>query len=309
MKHPVYWFLISSGLITSTTLSFAQAENQTLSPSDSYDGNAAGNTAFKPKTSSNANGTTYTCIGDVCIAYAGASQALTESCFSQTAGNLSFIGNKCSLCFENITSTNKPGAIDVNVNDKTLSVNDFSLFSCSFCPPGSSQKGAIKTQGNSTFSNNIKLIFLKNSSTDSGGAISCTNTGNSAELKFEGNSQLIFSENSSSASGGAIYTNKLTINSGGTTVFSNNTVSKDNSPKGGAICLQDTGGECSLTANLGNIIFEGNKIITTGNSPSTKRNAIDLGTNGKFMKLNAKEGFGIYFYDPIANKMGIPPQN
>ncbi|MBE3635603.1 chemotaxis protein, partial [Chlamydia psittaci] len=60
--------------------------------------------------------------------------------------------------------------------------------------------------------------------------------------------------------------------------------------------------ECSLTANLGDITFDGNKIITTSSGSSTvKRNSIDLGT-GKFTKLRAKDGFGIFFYDPIANQ-------
>ncbi|AFS22869.1 POMP90A domain protein [Chlamydia psittaci VS225] len=56
-------------------------------------------------------------------------------------------------------------------------------------------------------------------------------------------------------------------------------------------------GECSLTADLGDITFDGNKVIKTDGS-SVKRNSIDLGT-GKFTKLRAKDGFGIFFYDPI----------
>ncbi|EPP36486.1 putative outer membrane pmp10 domain protein, partial [Chlamydia psittaci 84-8471/1] len=36
---------------------------------------------------------------------------------------------------------------------------------------------------------------------------------------------------------------------------------------------------------------------------TVKRNSIDLGSSsGKFTKLDAKEGFGIFFYDPIANQ-------
>ncbi|WP_028444409.1 polymorphic outer membrane protein middle domain-containing protein, partial [Chlamydia psittaci] len=82
-----------------------------------------------------------------------------------------------------------------------------------------------------------------------------------------------------------------------------NSVSNGSSPKGGAICLDDTSSECSLTANLGDITFDGNKIITTSSGSSTvKRNSIDLGTGGKFTNLRAKEGFGIFFYDPIANQ-------
>ncbi|WP_407644854.1 polymorphic outer membrane protein middle domain-containing protein [Chlamydia crocodili] len=292
MKHPVYWFLISSGLIASTSLSFAQGESQTLTPADSYNGNGT----FTPKTSSNSTSTTYTCEGNVCIANAGNSSALTSSCFTQSAGDLLFIGNGYSLCFEGINTTSKPAAIDASASNKKLSVNNFSLFSCSFCPPGSNGKGAIKIVGNSTFSSNSDILFNRNCSTDSGGAINC-----GEELIFEGNRKLIFSENSSSTSGGAIYTKKLTLTAEGLTLFSNNSVSKDSDPKGGAICLNDSSSECSLNAALGDIIFDGNKIITTGNSAKTVRNSIDLGTGGKFMKLNAKEGFGIFFYDPISN--------
>ncbi|MEF9497027.1 hypothetical protein O6937_02635, partial [Chlamydia sp. 04-14] len=293
MKHPVYWFLISSGLMASTSLSFAQGESQTLTPADSYNGNGT----FTPKTSSNSTSTTYTCEGNVCIANAGNSSALTSSCFTQSAGDLLFIGNGYSLCFESINTTTKPAAIDASGSNKKLSINNFSLFSCSFCPPGSSGKGAIKVVGNSTFSSNSDILFNQNCSTDSGGAINC-----GEELIFEGNRKLIFSDNSSSTSGGAIYTKKLKLTSGGLTLFSNNSVSKDSDPKGGAICFNDSGSECSLTADLGNIIFNGNKIITTNNSnASIKRNSINLGTGGKFTKLNAKDGFGIFFYDPIAD--------
>ncbi|QVE48833.1 autotransporter outer membrane beta-barrel domain-containing protein [Chlamydia crocodili] len=391
MKHPVYWFLISSGLIASTSLSFAQVENQTLSSNDSFNGNTAGNDVFKPKETTGADGTNYTCEGDVCITNAGNPTALTSSCFSQTAGNLSFIGNGHSLCVEYITTaSNKPGAIET-VNDKTLSASGFSMFNCSFCPPGVTGSGAIKSGGAATFDNDFNILFKKNCSSASGGAISCKGltlkgtsgtanfienkstdnggaidasgvssitgnsgtinfsgntsakqggaihsnstttisnnnrlvfsknsttgastssggaiyckegSGNASELKLEGNSQLIFSENSSTTSGGAIFAKKLTITSGGTTIFANNSVTHT-APKGGAICLDDTSSECSLTAKSGDIIFDGNTLITTNGGGSTsKRNSIDLGTNGKFTKLSAKDGFGIFFYDPIAN--------
>ncbi|MEF9520297.1 hypothetical protein O6935_04835, partial [Chlamydia sp. 26-15] len=389
MKHPVYWFLISSGLIASTSLSFAQVENQTLSSNDNFNGNTAGNDVFKPKETTGADGTNYICVGDVCIANAGTPTALTTSCFSQTAGNLSFIGNGHSLCVEYITTdSNKPGAIET-ITDKTLSVSGFSMFNCSFCPPGVTGSGAIKSGGAATFDNDFNILFKKNCSsaaggaisckgltlkgtsgtanfienkstdnggaidasgdssitgnsgtinfsgntsakqggaihsnstttissnsrvefskntttgnaTSSGGAIYCSDTTNNPDLKLEGNTQLVFLENSSQVSGGAIFAKKLTITSGGTTIFANNSVSATADPKGGAICL-DSSGECSLTAGLGDIIFDGNTLITTGSPGSTKRNAIDLGTNGKFTKLSAKDGFGIFFYDPIAN--------
>ncbi|WP_416336449.1 hypothetical protein [Chlamydia psittaci] len=303
MKHPVYWFLISSSLFASSSLCFADAKEETLSPADSYNGKTAGNQEFKPKTTTEANGITYTCVGNVCIAYAGLSgEGLSSSCFADSSGNLSFIGNGYTLCFDNITTTaSNPGAINVSGDQKTLDVSGFSLFSCAHCPPGTTGYGAIQTKGVSTFSGNNKLIFDNNCSTGEGGAIKCA-TGSNAELKLEGNGYVVFSGNSSQSKGGAIYTKKLTITADGPTLFSNNSASHNSTPQGGAICLDDTSGECSLTANLGDITFDGNKIITTSDGSSTiKRNSIDLGSSGKFTNLRAKEGFGIFFYDPIAN--------
>ncbi|WP_254303765.1 chemotaxis protein [Chlamydia buteonis] len=300
MKHPVYWFLISSSLFASNSLGFAQAQEKTLTSADSYNGKTAGNQEFQPKTTTESDGTTYTCMGDVCIAYAGlGGGGLSSSCFTDSAGNLSFIGNGYTLCFDNITTqASHPGAISVSVDQKTLDVSGFSLFSCAYCPPGKTGYGAIQTKGNTTLKDNSSLIFHKNCSTAEGGAVQCKSTSSTAELKIENNKNLVFSENSSSTSGGAIYADKLTIISGGPTLFSNNSVSHASAPKGGAICIKDSGGECSLTADLGDITFDGNKVIKTGDS-SVKRNSIDLGSGGKFTKLNAKEGFGIFFYDPI----------
>ncbi|MEF9520295.1 Pmp family polymorphic membrane protein autotransporter adhesin, partial [Chlamydia sp. 26-15] len=357
MKYPVYWFLISSGLIASNSLSFAAPAEVVLPSSDSYNGNNSANTPFSPKETSNADGTNYNCTGDVCIA--NISTGLSKSCFTDSQGNLLFQGNGHALCFENINAgANNPAAINVSGGNKTLSINGFSSLSCSFCPPGTSGHGAIKSAGTTTLDNDSKLLFRKNCSTDNGGAISCkgltlqnssnsttfienssakhggaiysnsttnisnnnyvtftgntttgssdssggaiycSDTSNSPELKLEGNKSLIFSNNISGTSGGAVFAKKLTITSGGTTIFTNNSVSKDTDPKGGAICL-DTSGECSFTADLGDIIFNGNTTTDTSSSGSTKRNAIDLGNNGKFTKLNAKDNFGIFFYDPI----------
>ncbi|AFS26740.1 chlamydia polymorphic membrane family protein [Chlamydia psittaci CP3] len=262
------------------------AKEATLSPADSYNGKTAGNQEFQPKTTSESEGMTYTCVGNVCIAYAGLSEdGLSNSCFSDSSGNLSFIGNGYTLCFDNITTTaSNPGAINVSGSDKTLNVSGFSLFSCAHCPPGTTGYGAIQSQGVSTFSGNNKLIFDNNCSTGEGGAIKCA-TGSNAELKLEGNGYVVFSGNSSQNKGGAIYTKKLTITADGPTLFSNNSVSQS-SPKGGAICLDDTSGECSLTANLGDITFDGNKIITTSSGSSTvKRNSMISVLVGNFTKL------------------------
>ncbi|WP_434603373.1 autotransporter domain-containing protein [Chlamydia crocodili] len=359
MKHPVYWFLISSGLIASTSMSLATPVEITLPSSDSYNGNNSPNATFTPKETANATGTKYICTGDVCIANISTPQ--NKSCFSDSQGDLIFQGNNHSLCFENINTTTKPAAIEVTTSaGKNLSVTGFSMFSCSFCPPGTTGQGAIKSTGTTTFDNDSKILFQQNCSTENGGAITCkgltlqnssnstlfsgntsqkhggaihsesttniinnnnidfsnnktigssdssggaiycSETSNNPELKFEGNGQLTFLGNSSQVSGGAIYAKKLILTSGGPTIFANNSVTATADPKGGAICL-DTSGECSLTADRGNIIFDGNTVTTSGNSGSSKRNSIDLNTSGKFTRLNARDGFGIFFYDPIAN--------
>ncbi|AFS25750.1 chlamydia polymorphic membrane family protein [Chlamydia psittaci WC] len=300
MKHPVYWFLMSSSLLASHSLGFAEEVQTTLTPSDSYNGNTA-SSEFEVKDTS--TGVIYTCEGNVCISYAGKSSPLKTSCFSETTGNLSFIGNGYTLCFDNITTEDSnPGAINVSGSEKTLDVTGFSLFSCAHCPPGTTGYGAIQTKGIITLKDNSSLVFHKNCSTTEGGAIKCQSDGSNGRVKLVNNQNLVFSENSSAVKGGAIYADKLTIVSGGPTLFSNNSVSHGSSPQGGAICLNDTNSKCSITANLGDIIFDGNKIITTSDrsSPDVKRNSIDLGS-GKFTNLRAKEGFGIFFYDPIAN--------
>nr|WP_276816070.1 polymorphic outer membrane protein middle domain-containing protein [Chlamydia gallinacea] len=367
MKYSIYLFLVSSGMIASTSLGFADPTKKNLDSSTSYNGNTASSN-FTPLTTSDSNGTQYICTGDVCIMYAGTASsgttntALSTSCFQESQGDLSFVGNGYSLCFDNVKATSKPSVIEVGSTDKNLSLSGFSLFSCTSCPPGTTGNGAIKSSGSTTLSNDAKLMFDRNCSTDNGGAITCKGctiqntsgsaifinnsssqsggaiystsattissnnqvmfsgnsttgsssssggaiwcsdtTNNNLDLKFEGNKELIFSGNSSTTSGGAIYADKLTIVTGGPTLFTRNSVKSTSSPKGGAICINSTSGECSLTAELGDLIFDGNTIITTSGSTTTKRNAIDLGTSGKFTKLNASEGYGIYFYDPIAN--------
>ncbi len=358
MKHSIYWFLLSSGIVGTSSLGFSAAEEKTLTSANSYDGNTA-SAEFQTQDNTSSNGTNYTCMGDVCISYAGKQTPLTNSCFNQSAGDLSFVGNGYSLCFDNVKATSKPSVIEVGGTGKNLSLSGLSLFSCTSCPPGTTGNGAIKSSGSTTLSNDAKLMFDRNCSTDNGGAITCkgctiqntsgsaifinnssaknggaisstaamtvssnnqvmfsgnSTTGSSSssggaiwcsdtssnnlDLKFEGNKELIFSGNSSTTSGGAIYADKLTIVTGGPTLFTRNSVKSTSSPKGGAISINDTNGECSLTAELGDLVFDGNTIT---DSSSTKRNAIDLGTSGKFTTLNAREGYGIYFYDPISN--------
>ena len=172
MKHSIYWFLLSSGIVGTSSLGFSAAVEKTLTSANSYDGNTT-SSAFQTQDNSDSNGTNYTCMGDVCISYAGKQTPLSNSCFNQSAGDLSFVGNGYSLCFDNVNATSKPSVIEVNGSNKNLSLSGFSLFSCTSCPPGTTGNGAIKSSGSTTLSNDAKLMFDRNCSTDNGGAITC----------------------------------------------------------------------------------------------------------------------------------------
>lgn len=369
MKRPVYWFLITSGLAASVS-GLAAMQQETLSPTDSYNGAVNGSTPFTPKTPSSADGTNYNCTGNVCISNAGTNgTALTSSCFN-TAQALSFQGNGYSLCFDNVNAgSSNPAAINATGASNALTLSGFSLFACTNCPPGATGQGAIKSASTVTFNNDQKVLFQRNCSTQAGGAVNCagmtlqgasvsasfmnnssnqnggavfsssattisgnnvvlfsgnsatsnaasqgqggavcvTNTTTATTVTFSGNKQLTFSNNTASnsaegACGGAIYGDIVSITADGPTLFTNNSVSATAASKtatGGAIGLGGVANSTlSLTANQGDIVFNGNTVTA---SSTTTRNSIDLNTSGKFATLNAKEGYGVYFYDPIAN--------
>ncbi|ETF37853.1 polymorphic outer membrane protein middle domain-containing protein, partial [Chlamydia pecorum] len=137
-----------------------------------------------------------------------------------------------------------------------------------------------------------------------GGAICCSKQPppsvppTTPTLTIKENNEVTFINNSAAGSGGAIYAQNLTLSSQGKGVlFANNTASAT-TPKGGAIAIADSG-EISLSADGGNITFNGNTTNTTGGAGTPTRNAIDLGSTAKFTALRATEGNSIYFYDPI----------
>ncbi|WP_348662694.1 autotransporter domain-containing protein [Chlamydia vaughanii] len=291
MKHSVYWFLLSSGLVASTFSSFATPVEKNLDSSNSYNGNTTSD-PFQPQSNSDATGTNYNCTGDICIAFAGTPTALTESCFNQTAAELFFTGNGHSLCFDNVNATNKPAAIEVGDTDKALSVTGFSTFSCTSCPPGVTGNGAIKSSGSTTFENDAKILFEKNCSSAGGGAICCkglTLSGTSISASFinnkstenggaigstgatnilNNNGKLIFSTNTSTKAGGAIHSDSATTISNNTSVvFTENTATGPTDGKGGAITCTNT--------NAVELKLEGNKeLIFTSNSSGTSGGAI-----------------------------------
>ena len=268
MKYSVYLFLVSSGMIASTSLGFANPTEKNLDSSTSYNGNTA-SSAFNPLSTSDSNGTQYICTGDVCIMYAGTGSgtntALSSSCFKESQGDLSFVGNGYSLCFDHVNASSSPSVIEVGNTSKNLSLSGFSLFSCTSCPPGTTGNGAIKSSGSTTLSNDAKLMFDRNCSTDDGGAITCKgctiqNTSGSA----------IFINNSSAKNGGAISsTAAMTVSSNNQVMFSGNSTTGSSSSSGGAIWCSDTSNN-----NL-DLKFEGNKeLIFSGNSSTTRGGAI-----------------------------------
>ncbi|WP_273544331.1 polymorphic outer membrane protein middle domain-containing protein, partial [Chlamydia pecorum] len=121
------------------------------------------------------------------------------------------------------------------------------------------------------------------------------------ELILSGNQSLVFTNNSATANGGAIYAKNLTLSSAGTgAFFVNNRVTNATAPKGGAIAIAQSG-TISLSAEGGNITFDGNIAHTSGVTPASKRNAIDLADSAKFTNLRATAGNSIFFYDPITS--------
>ncbi|EPP34341.1 chlamydia polymorphic membrane middle domain protein, partial [Chlamydia ibidis] len=209
-------------------------------------------------------GSNYTCIGDICFSNINTTN---KSCFAPTAA-LTLTGNGYDICFQSITSGTKPCAIEATSGNVTIS--GFSSFLCT---------NALNS-----------------------GAICCCDTSTTARtLSMSGNGTVSFLNNTASSKGGAICANVVSITSAGHTVFSGNSVST-NSGKGGAICIDKgsttSGSQCTLSAEGGHIIFDGNTVKSS--SGAVQRNSLYLGNNDSATHaFKAKEGYGIYFYDPV----------
>ncbi len=89
-------------------------------------------------------------------------------------------------------------------------------------------------------------------------------------LTISGNTSVTFNNNSSKVTGGAIHAQKVVLSSNGNMTFSNNS-----SGKGGAIYIA-AGGDISITAATGSIIFQGNKVSAADpiTLPTKKETAI-----------------------------------
>ncbi|SPN73581.1 Polymorphic membrane protein F,chlamydial polymorphic outer membrane protein repeat,Autotransporter beta-domain [Chlamydia serpentis] len=260
MKIPLYKLFISSFLATPVLLNISiYGADVTLSSTDSFDGDA-GSTTFTPKSTSDANGTTYTLSESVYINNAGKTSALTSSCFSEAAGDLTFVGQVFSLSFNKINAGSNVAAVASTTADKALSFIGFLNLSFTAAP------GATVTAGKSTLSsagalnlrNNVSILFSQNVSNDAnnnGGAIT-TKT-----LSISGNgSSVAFTSNSAKKLGGAVYSSStadISQNSG-YLVFTNN----NGATGGGALAFE---GDTSITQNNQLFFFGNTATDATGN--------------------------------------------
>ncbi|MEF9496528.1 MULTISPECIES: polymorphic outer membrane protein middle domain-containing protein [Chlamydia] len=287
MKNSLYGFLIFS----SFTASMAFADATDLPSSTSFDG-STGAGQFTPKETTASGGTNFTLTGDITIQHVKSTTPANTSCFKNSTGNITFAGANYSLIFEDIISTAKGAAISNNTDAKTLTMSGFNILSFIAAPKATTGNAAIYSVASTTIKENKKLTFDTNHSIAAGGAIHCAKTGSTAAtLTLQQNESMIFKNNSSATTGGAIHAEKLVLKAGGATLFENNHATQ----KGGAISIAGSG-EISLSADDGSIIFKGNTITDAGNKVN---NAIHVGANGKFLKLEAKESQSILFYDPV----------
>ncbi|SFZ99113.1 polymorphic outer membrane protein G family protein [Chlamydia abortus] len=287
MRNSIYGVLILSSFTVS--IAFANAEN--LGSSAGFDG-STGTDQFTAKQSTQAGGTTYNLTADVIIQHVKSTDPANTSCFKNSTGDITFTGANHSLIFEDIVSTAQGAAISTNTDGKTITMSGFNVLSFIAAPQATTGNAAIYGIASITIKENNRLVFDTNHSTAAGGAIHCLKTGATATtLTLEKNASMIFRNNSSATTGGAIHTDHLVLTAGGYTLFENNHATQ----KGGAISIAGSG-ELSLSADEGSIIFRGNTYTDAGNRVN---NAIYVGANGKFTKLEAKEAQSILFYDPI----------
>lgn len=235
-----------------------------------------------------------------------ASISFTENVSSENGGaittkDLSLIGSSKFVSFLSNNSSKQGGAIYAS---GTASISN-NLGVLSFAHnTATTSGGAIAVEGNLAITNNQHIFFDSCIATTEGGAIYCSKSGTSPTLNFSGNESLQFLNNTAKTSGGAIYTDKLVLSSGRGGIFFSKNTCVNASPKGGAIAIKDSG-EISISADLGDITFQGNTTSTTANPASVTRNAINLGSGAKFLALRATKGNKIFFYDPITTSGNV----
>lgn len=282
-----------------------------LSELDSYSPNQNLH-LLSPRISKDSGGTSYVFSNSVEISHALFPLDKTANCFTNTEGNLAFIGNQHALIFDHVQSNAIGATISHQALGHSVTLSGFSMVSFIQAPSSTTSgtgQGALYSLGPVLIQNNHNLLFCNNTSTGNGGAIYCPFLLGSKEavpsVSFSGNEILTFSHNSTSqGNGGAIYAHHLTISSGLSTLFKNNHAHSDTHPGGGAIAIA-AGGTLALSADYGNIIFEGNTVSSQPNK--RMRNAIHLHHGARITQLRATEGNHISFYDPLI-QIGNPTE-
>ncbi len=213
------------------------------------------------------------------------------------AGHVTILGSDDSVFFYQNEAVSGGGAIN-STGPLLITRNQAQM---QFLQNIGSLGGALHSTGDINISQNAYIAFKENQAlatgVGKGGAIYClpqSGGGSAPTVTLSEDKQLIFERNSALLGGGAIYAKELRISSGGPTLFQGNTVLTA-AGKGGAIAIDDSG-TLSISAEGGDIVFEGN---TVGAAGSVFHNAIDLGTSAKITTLRAAQGHSIYFYDPI----------
>ncbi|SPN73198.1 Uncharacterized protein with a C-terminal OMP (outer membrane protein) domain,chlamydial polymorphic outer membrane protein repeat,Autotransporter beta-domain [Chlamydia serpentis] len=248
-------FIFSAFTVLPLSISAAEI---ILDSSANFNGNENGN--FSIYESQADDGTTYLFKGNISIQnIPGKGTAIIKSCFTNTKGDLIFIGNGNSLAFNTVNAGNVPGAaISSIVVDKTTTFSGFSLLSFISTPGDvvNNGQGAFSITNSLGFDKNNSLLFSKNFSTEDGGAIK-TKT-----LLLKGTTiSALFSKNQSLKKGGAIHAPEVITITGneGEISFSENT-SKDS---GAAIFTESS----VIISDNAKVSFIGNKV--TGTSSST----------------------------------------
>lgn len=240
----------------------------------------------------------------------GGGAVLCRGCaISGAKDTVSFIANSSSgfggaICALVASSSTQDSGICIEENRDVLFASNTST---------SNGGGAIFSAIDTRLDGNQKLVFRNNiakaGATTSpqapdgcGGAIACKNsrTGVNSErlLTLQNNKSVLFEGNKADVQGGAIFTQNLMLIADGDVNFINNSVLAANN--GGAIyatpkAVANRTQEMTIAANKGNVIFDGNKAGTTRNSLS-----VDSTANIP-LALRAKQGYGIYFYDPVVS--------
>ncbi len=120
MKNSIYGVLLFSSFALSTaTKLLADADSVNLATGF----NGSTSETFNVKQTDNADGTTYILSSAITFEHINQLKPANTSSFANTAGNLTFTGNRRLLYFNNISSTAKGATISTTADGKTLTIS------------------------------------------------------------------------------------------------------------------------------------------------------------------------------------------